>query len=376
MNFGIITPVYAPAPGGGALYTRMLAEGLAGSPGVESVRVITEAYPNCSNLQSGPADGLVVDRWFPCRAGKARVSMRSYWDYGNQNVKFMGLARRFGQQLDAVLVHSSFHYKPSVITQSLKRIRKRSPGRPRLVLDVRDPLFPVSKAGAIAAYDQVICCADNVVAHMQSLGVAPQKLHRIPIPFERPQLDAHWSAQVSEKLGLSGCPFLLFTNGISRDKGFFPCIEATRILRNRFPGLVLAVVGRRRDWDSECDQARNEGLLKYLGIVSHDEVTGLLQSCLVHLAPSPVESIGRGSLEALAVGARALLPPNVPEFVKHVPDWVTRHHDSQSLASQVSDILDGADRSSDYPFETHRPDVIVRLTLEVLSGGVTGSTWH
>jgi len=368
INLSIITPVYPPAPGGAAAYTKHLAIGLSKSSSVEKIRIYTESFPSELSHTVSSANKVEVNRLFPCRAGRDTIDVKSYINYIQQNISFMRLASWLPASTNTLLVHSSFHYKLNLLGFGVQKLRKLCSGRIRIILDVRDPVMPPKCMTTLKLYDGVICCSGNVSQHIeQHIDASSPPLFLIPIILEVKKPSLSDIELTLCKYGLTSSPFILATNGISIAKKIDETIDLVRALRASGHDLRLVVIGRKRDWGARHDNAVLEGALIYLGSLPQNEVLALMAGSEIHVNLSPIESPSRASLEAIGVGTRALLPTNVPEFDETVPEFVAAVDSPNNLVTQVTRMLSLPKRPPPYPLERHLPDVVIPKYLEVFN---------
>lgn len=364
MKVGILTSAYAPAPGGAANYTKLLATYLSENSAIQRVDVFTEAFPEQPKLYRSTSDKLRVHRIFPWRAGREQRDWRSYLAYAKQNVQLHRLRSWLPRDLDVLLVHAQFHYNPNLLERALRKLRDDSANTLQLILDVRDPLMPYAKRACIELYDDVICCSNNVFKHVRELSQKRAQLHLIPILFQPPILAEQEVDDICKKYGLLGKRYLIGTNGISLAKRVDMCLEVTQRLRAAEKDLFLVVAGRRRDWGSIFAKAQGDGALKYVGALPQRELVALVSRSQLHMNPSPIEGLPRASLEAMAVGTPVLLPPNVPEFMAHSPHFVAKK-DLTELERQVRKILNRKNGETGYPVAIHYPEAVIPKYLKV-----------
>jgi glycosyltransferase involved in cell wall biosynthesis len=357
----IITPVYRPAPGGGAIYTDTLGRALA-ADGADVV-VATEAFPGQPAVQRIESErgSLVVHRMFPCRAGRAEIDWRTYRDYARQNAKMLGLpamlarvAKEHGARDAVVLIHSSFFYKPSVMPLILARLRRALAGRVRLVADVRDPLFTDNLLRTLARFDGVIGCSRAITERLRAGLPARVQVDHIPIPFvpAAPPSAAEVEA-VLDEYQLTGVPFLLNPNGITEQKSYPLMLEVVRAMR-RLPGhedIVLVTVGRARDWGERDDRAAAAGVLRYLGPVPTAKMLALAKAAKAALILSEVEGVPRSALELLALQTPIILP-DLAELRESVSAAVAVSREPELLARQICTVSDPGHVQA-YPLERH-----------------------
>jgi glycosyltransferase involved in cell wall biosynthesis len=365
MYIGIVTPVYVPAPGGGAEYTRLLAESLAAREDVQAVSVFTEAFPGMPSWERNSAGKIEVHRIFPYRAGRPRRDVSSFIDYGLQNIMFAQVSHWIPPELDVLLVHASLHYNPNLIGFGLDMLRRKRGGGLLLILDVRDPIMPRAAKRAVGRYDRLICCSQSGLMHLTGRLKVGKPVQLIPFPFERRVPNANCVATALRKHGLESVRFLLSTNGTSREKGAELCLHIAERLRARGHDLMLAIAGRRRNWNAIFGRAEAAGWLRHLGVLNRDELLALMMSCAIHLNPSAIESISRSSLEAISLGARVLLPSNTPEFDECASAFVTSSADPGRLTDQVERILLAEKGQVNYPFQRHDPTRVAASYVEL-----------
>ncbi len=357
----IVTPVYWPAPGGGAMYTKLLAEALADS-GADVV-VATESFPGTRQLERTPVGNgnVILDRLFPLRAGRAGLDWRSYAAYGWQNALMLGLPGRLSRALRetradraVILVHSSFFYKPSTMPSVLERMRRQLPDATRLIVDVRDPLFDESLAPLFARFDAAIGCSRMISDRLRALLPDGVDVAHIPIPFEAgtPPTDEEVAGVLAEH-GLDGLPYVFNPNGILEAKRYPEMLDAVRELR-RIPGnedTVLVTIGRSRDWKARDDAAVTEGVLKYVGVVPNRIALALAKGATATLIFSLIEGMPRSALETLALGKPIIAPP-IAEFLEHIPAWVVQSDDPSHIAHEIVRISEQP-AIERYPLEVH-----------------------
>jgi glycosyltransferase involved in cell wall biosynthesis len=359
----IVTPVYWPAPGGGAVYTRLLAEALAGD-GVNVV-VETEAFggePLTETIHSGRGT-VVINRIYPMRAGRPERDWRSYVSYVRQNAQMLFLPQRVARAVRAtassraiVLFHSSFFYKPSLMPLAVRQLKQFAPVRTRLIIDVRDQLFDDSLSTLFRRFDAAIGSSRLVATRLRTLLPDAVDVAHIPIPFRgisRP--DPVEVTRTLREYGLDEIPYLLNPNGINEDKRYPEMLEVVRELR-RMPGyekIMLVTIGRSRDWKARDDWAVKDGILKYLGVVPNPEALCLISGAKAVIVLSLVESPSRSILESLALSTPVIAPP-VPEFIETIPSSVVLSTDAREIAHQVNKVINGS-VEEEYPLATHSP---------------------
>ncbi len=363
MHLVIVTPIYPPAAGGAATYYGMLARTLVEAGIARRVTVVTERFPGEPDERSELDGRLVVHRRFPFRAGGSTGRWQTLWRYGLQNLDYLRLprlVRRWGA--DAVLVHSGFHNRFNFFAPVARRLARRV----RLVADVRDHLLPAHRLPVLEHYHRLIACSDNVAAHLRRHAPLQDRITGIPIPQEPLAVSAGQARAALAAHGLEAGRYLLFAGLLKTGKGVDRLLGAYRAFRGGQadpPLLVLA--GTVKDAALAAQAAALPGV-RSIGAVPRAQLLALMQQAALNINLSPAEGMPRASLEALALGARVILPPGIPEFDRHCPEWVAgRDSDDEALAEQFRRALASPPPAA-YPLERHRIENLLPLYAALL----------
>jgi glycosyltransferase involved in cell wall biosynthesis len=360
----VVTPVLPPAPGGAATYTMILARGLVRSGAVDRVILVSERHPERPAREDLEGGAIVVERRFPFRAGRARKDAWSYAAFALQQLRFLdlgALVRAHGAA--AILLHASFLYQAGLVRAVLRHDRRLA-GVP-VVLDVRDPLAPPQLFARPGEFAAVIACAERIAADLARHPGCGDKVRLIPIPIEPITVDEATVTATLARHGLAAGGYLFNANGISRLKGIDLLIEAVTIRHAAGRRLPLVVAGRERDRDAAIERAIGQGILRSLGPVPHREVLALAKASAAVVNPSAVETPSRIAIEGLMVGARSLLPPNVPEFEPGCGAWICAG-DAPGLARQIDRLLDSPGVTYGYDLAAHLPERVIPLYARLL----------
>ncbi len=151
-------------------------------------------------------------------------------------------------------------------------------------------------------------------------------------------------------------------------------------LRGRIPGLEIRIVGDGPEADrlkSICERRRLNGIVRWLGNLSREELAREYNRCHVFCLPSVQESFGIVFLEAMAsmkpiVAARAA---SIPEVVKH--GILAEPDDEKSLAEGIEGLYKNlslratlADEASKWVVQFDGPLVVSAFVRELESAGV------
>ncbi len=366
MRLLIVTPLLPPAPGGGGIYTKLLANGLVENYSCSKVIVATEEFPGQPKHELLRSGTIEFRRIYPYRAGTSRKTICSYWNYFIQNVRLMGLPWLIhSQKIDVVLFHSSLLYHPGVSAQLCRWSATLS--HVRWIADVRDPRLPPHKFSVLYPFDAVIACSENVRQHLGIDKQLSSKVHLVPIPAEVVPPDEALRTSILARFGLESHGYVFSSSGIVCLKGIDDSIEAVRLARQKDPSIRLVVVGKDRDRRPHHDAAEREGILRYLGIVDHATSLSLAAEAIADLNLSRVDSMPRGSLESLLVGTPILVPKGIPELERCCSEAVVDTADHGAVARRILQ-LKRSRLVPRYDTSQHAVASVSQATAKVLAG--------
>ncbi len=195
----------------------------------------------------------------------------------------------------------------------------------------------------------VIACAPEVRAMaIDDFGLSPYRVIDVPNGIDTSASDAvspaEAAARRAELLDGATGPLVLAVGNLLPPKGHTVLVEAAAVLRERFPGLRVAIVGRE---DESAPEVRARiaalGLERHVALVGQRrDVPALLAAADVFAQPSLWEGLPLALLEAMAAGV-----PAVASAVGGVPrvleDGVTGRlappGDAAALAGALGDLL-------------------------------------
>jgi glycosyltransferase involved in cell wall biosynthesis len=308
----IITPLMPPAPGGGGIYTDTISRALIEQHGAQLVCVLTERHPDAPDDEAYLNGRYQILRRFPFRAGSTVKDWKSYLAYAKQSLLYSQIERTCtGHGATAVLIHSSLHNHPNLLTVWLPALRRRGF---RLVSDVRDPLLPPRRFSQLYLYHKILACSQSVANHLERDTTLRDKLETVPIPVhvERPP-----DAIVDKALArhsLHAGSYLLSTNGLLQKKGLSALLTVAEEIHRRNLGITVAIAGKKRDSTATVEALIDRGIVRYLGVLPHYDVLSLSSAALANINLSPVEGMPRTTLETLAVGGNVIVTKGIPEF--------------------------------------------------------------
>jgi glycosyltransferase involved in cell wall biosynthesis len=355
MHLLIITPIFSPSLGGAAIYYDLLIQGLIERGIVNRVTVITERSKERDRYDINKRADVEVVGLFPFRASGQFGKLSQYFRYGLQNLLYISIPKLIHErQPDVVLVHSSFHNYFNVINLVVRYISRKIP----VIGDVRDHQLPVHRLGQLVHYHSLIACSQNVLEHVRKDNKLADRVVHIPVVQEQLASDRSKSDQTMNKYKLIRNSYLLFAGLIKTNKGVDTLLAAYRILCSRGFSGSLVLVGLARDKRLLERALRIPGVV-HLGQVVRGELLDLMACSKMVINLSASESIGRTSLEALALGVDVLLPHGIPEYEFHCPESVVSSSDAKIVATQIEDLLARTTKCI-YPIEQHAPDAVMK----------------
>ncbi|MEM9403004.1 MAG: glycosyltransferase family 4 protein [Pseudomonadota bacterium] len=363
-NVAYLAPVYEPAIGGGVVYLRLLSKGLIDRSFCERFTIVTEAYPDCDADESRLDGRLRIIRKYPFRAGRSERNNFRFVVYLIQNLQFF-LLPLFARSnaVDVLFVHGSLLNNPTTLWIVERLIRLISP-RTRLIADLRDPKMPISKIAKLRRFDMIISCSRNITNLFDIDAEASKLVREIPIIVEVEKIPAEQIDAAMERYGLARRDYVFNGSGLVVGKGVERLLEVVHAARKTHPELKLVVAGKKRQWTPEMEAAQAEGWFIYLGQMPQADVHALSAGAYIDANLSSVDSMPRHSLEALAAGARVLLPAGVPEFDTLCPGWVSSDASEEAEASKLLE-LGGEDAPvCSYPIEAHNLELVVEQYME------------
>jgi glycosyltransferase involved in cell wall biosynthesis len=342
----VVTPLFPPAVGGASEDFRLLTEAWETAGLIEGVVVLTERFKGSPRREQNKK--IVVRRVLPPRDTRPRLhvadrALRSATTYLYLLVSIAWELRRRRSQV--VLLHC--RYGKRGFLKVLKFLGAK------VVVCLSD-LF-TSPAG-LADCDAVVCNSENVYKRALSQLPASCLVSFVPLPFEIPRSHPNQGSAAKAPV-----PYFLFVGNISRPKGVDALLEAFALFRRDRPNYHLILAGPISD--PSLLSAATEGVT-FLGEVDRKAATALMERAEAVVLPSRSEALPRVCLEAIALGAKVICPPCVPELWRWCPDWVLGAVTAQGILEKLEQTLNPS-FSPRFDFEKHDPKLAGQRILEV-----------
>jgi glycosyltransferase involved in cell wall biosynthesis len=349
----VVCPSFHAGGSGSSVYYPLLAGTLASAGWKVSV---------VSDEERGSFAGT-YHPLFPARTGRNRRPVRDRLAFLLENARYLGLGgilRR--ERTECLLVHYSFCKNPGIFEPVLRVLRRQRPGM-RLVADVRSPTMSRRSVRRLSMFDGVIACSENSAAHLVANGLSASGVRTIPVIQEPLH---HRDLRVPENR--PGGPVIFYAGRVKEEKRTDILLEAfVHHVRKRVPDATLVIAGVCKTRRRRVLRLLESPGVEHLGLLDRKEVLGWMSIADLCVNLSGIEGMPRSSLEALALGRRVLLPPNVPEFDRHCGDFVARDLSPRGVGETIVGAL-RSDRRAVYPVENHAPERVLSMYEKILRG--------
>ena len=330
MRLLIITALYPPAVGGAATYFATIVDRLANYDDIESISILTERMPGqACTLSRGKVHLL---RWLPNRISPGRKPLPLHAaTYALTQLWFTLRLPRLVHQRHIDLVHLHTRYRGRLLYRALKQA-----GVP-VVADLRDKMTDPAQLASVA--DRLLCCGEGVQGFALEAGFDPERTVLVPNVFAPPDVPSpELVSDARFRYGLGGGPYLLFVGDITYNKGVYELLAAYREWRSGHPGVQLVFAGPNREGKRFLHQLRRTKGATYVGHVPHKDALALLRGAEIVALPSRSEGLPTVILEAVALGSKVICPPGIPEFERHLAQFVLPSVDAGTIARTLTAV--------------------------------------
>lgn len=363
INLSIVTPIFPPAAGGAAQYTRILTRWLSKNDGIGRIEVFTEKHPD-RKLGDVFADGVELKECFAYRAGKQEKDINSHFLYLFQQIQLFFLILFKFKSTNVVLVHSSFLIRFGLIGYAVK-IRRYFNKKIKFIADVRDLQLNTKSYSRLEGFNHVLCCSEMLRKRLENHQNLSKRISMIPIILEPLEVDEALSIELLKKFGIENKKIVFSGNGILIDRGIITSLKVVEELRKIDSSVTLVVAGRKRDWNEHVQTAADSGLLKFVGSLRNNELLALLSRASLHINFSYVEGMPRGTLEAAALGIPYIPPMGVSEFGFWDKFSTAETYDIDELVRLSSKILIHNEKMSGYDMSKHFSKCVIPKYVEL-----------
>jgi len=191
--------------------------------------------------------------------------------------------------------------------------------------------------------NHLVVVSESLKKLLLDYGADPDKITVLPNAVEKNyfvEVSPESKKQVLEKYNLNFSSKIIFTAGGTdgvKDVGFI--VEAIEKLG--MSEVVLLVGGRKGDQHDLFRIDRKN--VKYIGILSQDEIIRLYNSCDVYIQSSRYDSFGMAPLEAMAAGSTVIVSDRVgmSYLIEHgINGFIAPYRKVDELASLIAKALE------------------------------------
>lgn len=131
---------------------------------------------------------------------------------------------------------------------------------------------------------------------------------------------------------------VLFVGALSEDKGVDTFIETAKIVKSHYNDIKFVIASAGGPLRGLIEEVQKEGIVKFLGFLSDEDIAKLYAESHVAVFPSRDEAFGLVSLEAQASGT-PVIATDIPAFRQSVIDGITgilvRPYSPQAFANAI-----------------------------------------
>ncbi|MFQ5615258.1 MAG: glycosyltransferase family 4 protein [Anaerolineales bacterium] len=358
----ILTPLYPPAVGGAATYFGDIAAQLARREEIQRLTILTERLPG--QPPDSRQDKLAVLRHLPTRVS---IPRRPWLLHA---LTYIQTQRWFATHLPGLLRTQPWfaqtgidliHFHTRYGGQSFYRMLRRS-GLP-VIADLRDKMIAPQRLVGVCA--TLMTCGEGVRQFAIAGGFPEAQTTLVPIPFTLPESPTQEKVtHLRQKHHLGNAPFLLFIGDITRSKGVFDLLAAYRDWRKAHPETRLVMAGVNREGPPFSERVAHTPGTRYLGKIPHSDVLTLMKGAAILILPSRSEGLPRVILEAVALGTKVVCPPNIPEFDRHLSQFVLPEVSPPAIRATLERVWK-TNQCPAYPLHHHHLPQVVTKLIEV-----------
>ncbi|HUG62594.1 MAG TPA: glycosyltransferase family 4 protein [Methylomirabilota bacterium] len=356
--------------GGAATYFGGLLPVAARHLEIESIHVITERGVGAP---SGEMNGrLSIERALPTRIGAPRrTRLEHAASYiGTQLWLAAHLPDRV-RSTGADLVHVHTRFRGRMFFWALRRC-----GVP-IVADLRDRRTDLAPWLQVA--DRLVCVIESVRLEAIAAGFPEGRTAVVRTPLIIPPsllADPLGAARVAaERHGLGSAPYVLSVGDIAPHKGIPELVAGFGRFRAAHPEARLVVAGVNHGGTSMAAALDAAPGVMRLGPVPREEALALMAGAAVVIRPShPSEGLPRVIHEAVAMGAKVVAPPGIPELDAAMPESVL----DAVTPEAIERALEAAWRRTGPPaldLSAHAPERVAEALVKVYRSTVGGVVW-
>ncbi len=344
MNLLIMTGAFPPDMGGVPIYSDILARYLARKPDIKKIIILTRFTKRAPIIEN--RNKIKILRLLPPLI--------------EPKVFFRKLIIAIPLIINSVILFFAIHLSRIDIVHIISPFTFWIPRlyRVPVIVDIQgyyeNERYEKYKIMRISP-DVVLSISKNVSTKLY-LKKGRTRIRYIPMAFEPlKKVKPEYIQKTKEKYGIPpGSPYLCFACPIRAFKGIYELIDAFDIFLRAHPEYYLIIAGRNIEGERFEKRIKDNEHIIYVGGVPHDEALAIIQGSEMLVQPSEEADaqgyLTRNCLDAIALGTKVILPPNVQEAGKYCPDFVLNEVTPQAIADKIEEVL-RLDKKPEYPFE-------------------------
>jgi len=339
--------------------------------------VVTERLPGrTSDPEPDPSPTgrrLTVIRALPTRvAAPQPTRLRHAVTYVLTQAWFLARLPRLARSVDAQAIHFHTRYRGRAFFRALA-----ATGLP-IIADLRDRRTDLSPLPRVA--HRLVCVSPSIRDEIVACGFPSDRATVVPTPLVIPPdiaADPEGAAiDIRLRLGLGDAPLILFAGDVAHHKGIFQLLPGFERFRAEVPQaatarLVIAGVDHSGGALGAALEAAPGAV--FVGPKPRAEILALMRASEVVVRPSfGGEGIPRVLQEAVAMGARVVAPPGIPEIEASMPECALAEVTPYAIAAGLVRAWQSPGPPA-LDLSAHRPDRTARLLLDVYRAAVLES---
>lgn len=339
-NLLLVTPIFHPQAGGGAVFSRQIVKNLS-KLDVTTVYVLTANSSDAPIYESENGAKVFRCLFSPLSIKESGTIARKIKILTNIVVSaafavFLNIFRR----IDVVHIIARRCFVGVALISKLFNTITIIDGR-----NLGSVSFPVPGTFFVS-------CSKKLHRSALNERDRSEKKIYIPVPFQ--QLTADQECRIaSSKTPNKYGDYLLYVGDIAERKGISRLITAFTLLREEMQEMNLIMIGTLLE-----NQVPVDGVI-YLSPMAYEDTLSFIKSSRLVVVPSKDESLSRVALEAIALDVPVIAPNTVEEFYEF-PDIFRCSDDVSALKMKIDRLIHNPG-VPEYNFDYHDEDRILEL---------------
>lgn len=354
MRILFLTGIYPPVNGGAAIHYYHLLQVLQKFSSIDKLIIITEYVHTTRIFEEN--NKIQIFRLLPPRFSSKLYQYRFY-RFLIGLITFMILPPlivflKYVYTIDCIHIHCSL--ARIIILKTAKLFNFK------VIVDQRDKFILSEYKYA----DAILSCSVNIFEILLKKGIDDKKVIKTNVLL--PSFKIPERKEVYEILNKYEIlkPYILFVGDITEKKGVVELLQAFKLFQMEVSGISLVFVGRNVMGNQFLTLILKIKNVKYIGLLPHTHAICLMSGMDMLILPSKSEGLPSVILEAIRLGKKVVVPPNISEYDKYIPHLVIRDITPDSIYDKMKDVYT-QNYICQYPIELHCPSSIALQTKNV-----------